>query len=200
MAKRKKTYTLKNEDSPYRKVSQEAREVILDNNGFLRHRGKRDEVYPYQSNKKNKLALIEGYDLLQNLMYVKKFIKNKYNITSVDLELLLYLFPKNYFTYTDYLLAMPFKRNNIDVWVERKMIDVVFNNQSKRKRLYRLSVLSQSIVRNFYAYLSGEKVIDPKSRYHPIPKTGAYNKILNLSFELIKKADDQGHKKVFYEK
>src|SRR5690606_40757312 len=67
--------------------------------GFALHSD--DQVVKYE--KKTFLRVYRGYDFLQNLITVKYYVQRKYNIKQYDLEILLYLYPVNYFTQSDFL-------------------------------------------------------------------------------------------------
>jgi len=123
--------------------------------------------------------------LLQNLHIMRRYLYYKYDVDINLLELLLYLYPFNYFTGYDYHdFPMNFKFARLKNMVECGHI-VIASDVKKGKKLYALSLNSKKIVRKFYALLSGEETI-PESDFDK-----AWNKTEtakgNKTFDLIKK-------------
>lgn len=110
-----------------------------------------------------KLILNEGYDVLENLSVVRLYIQRKYEISFKLLEIILYLYPRNYFTWGEYYeFPKHFQYNRMRKMIEDGIISIAVEGKGERSRLYCLSRKHRSIVTNFYAYLFGEKKIPTK--------------------------------------
>lgn len=131
----------------------------------------------------------EGFDLLENMLVVKKYICEKYEIKAHLLEILLYLYPRDYFTWYDYY-EMPkyFNYNRISKLESEGIIRVVSKDKTKRRSLYGLTPKARNIVTNFYMFLFGEKKI-PLSG-NPLSHSTA-SAIDKMRFNLIKKINQK---------
>jgi hypothetical protein len=115
------------------------------------------------------LTVYQGYDFLENLVLVRKFIQKKYKIDIGTLETLLFLFPKNYFTHQDYFeMPKPKIFNRIKYLIDMDMICITVNGGSMKKSVFRLTTKARNVVINFYQYLSGEEKI-PEGPYKTNP-------------------------------
>lgn len=131
------------------------------------------EQYPKNGDKYGRRAynyywhMIPGYDLMQNNIFVRPFIIKKYGIEhEVILDVLLYLFPIQYFRKSDFDILPT--RNHISFlalsnfgYIESAI------HMTKGPNVYRLTDRAVDIVRNYYQYLSGEKIFDPKLQGNP---------------------------------
>lgn len=116
-----------------------------------------------------------GYDLLQYSIVVKPFIYKKYNIKSpLELDALLYLFPIQYFTVNDFKF-LPLRQYGIylKTMIENGYIELCVKKVAVAGNIYTLTDHSVRIVKDYYAYLSGEKTIGNTSYTNPFKDTKA---------------------------
>lgn len=115
------------------------------------------------SKKDRKLILHEGYDVLENWSVVRHYIQRKYEIDLYLLEILLYLYPRKYFTWMEYYeFPKDFQYNGMRKMIADGIIAVAVPGKGERSTLYCLSRKHRSIVTNFYSFLFGEKKIPTK--------------------------------------
>lgn len=120
--------------------------------------------------------IYEGYDLLENLGIVRKYIMKRYGINQVWLDLLLFLFaeqrqifsPADYREFPKYNSKATFR-----YMLSNGEIECFSKGKNRNLSLYRLSRKNRKIVMNFYRYLFGEKKIpisnDPVSFHNATP-------------------------------
>lgn len=100
----------------------------------------------------------QGYDLLENMIFVRPYIQQYYDIDPRLLELLIYMAPKQYFTHKDYTeIPKPFQFRSVKYLMEREYVTVVTNGANIACNLYRISTKGMNIVRHYYELLSGER-------------------------------------------
>lgn len=130
-----------------------------------------DQTGKYSKNKlKMKLCFFEGYDLLQYLIVVEPYILKKHSIKeALELKALLYVFPMQYFTIGDFKILKILRHHNITLkgLVESGYFKIAVKFPVVNKSIYTLTDRSVKIVRDYYSYLSGEKVIYPNSNLNP---------------------------------
>lgn len=130
-----------------------------------------DQTGKYSTNKlKMKLCFFEGYDLLQYLIVVEPYILKKFSIKEpLELKALLYVFPMQYFTIGDFKILKILRHHNITLkgLVESGYFKIAVKFPVVNKSIYTLTDRSVKIVRDYYSYLSGEKVIYPNSNLNP---------------------------------
>lgn len=120
-------------------------------------------------NPKHKLLLEQGCDLLQYNIVVRPFILRKYNIKEPKfLDLLLYLYPIQFFSTKDFKV-LPMYQFSISFknLIEEGYVHILVKKQVSSGHIYALTELAKDIVKDYYAYLSGEKVIVNNSLYNP---------------------------------
>lgn len=114
--------------------------------------------------RKTEIDIFSGVEALKYLGPTRKFVENMFSITTDDLDVLLYLYPFNFFTKSDYnRIAVPFiKCNSISSYVKRGLVVQVFSKESlirpnvKRKDsegIFALSLKSKRAVVYFYKIL-----------------------------------------------
>jgi len=147
-----------------------------------------------------KLILHEGYDLLENLSLVRYYIQRKHEIDINLLELTLYLYPKKYFTWKEYYeFPKHFQFVRMKKMIADGIVAVAVPGKGERSTLYCLSNKNRAIVKEFYAYLFGEKKIPEKAS--PLNRVGA-SAMDKQRHALIKKLngiEPSGNKKKFFE-
>lgn len=172
------------------KVPQHAKAVIVRKNiGTNSIKTKKHSSRKYTQPKD--LTIYQGYDLLENMVLVRMFIQKKYKISLATLEVLLYLFPKNYFMHKDYFeMPKPMGFNRIKNLTDLNMIDIAVNGVTMVKSVFRLSTRARNIVIDFYQYLSGEKKI-PEGGYQESPfHSEKPNMMTKMRMDLVTKLNN----------
>lgn len=119
------------------------------------------------------LLCYDGYDIMQNLIVVRPYIMKRYDIEFRLLEVLLYLFPMQYFTQDDYrVVPKPFTYRSVKDMMRLDMICISVNGENKGKHLYCLTRKAKEIVIHFYQCVSGEKKI-PETFVNPLTRKTA---------------------------
>lgn len=118
---------------------------------------------------KNVLYFNNGYDLLQYTIVVRPYIMKKYGIKkTIELEVLLYLFPIQYFTLKDFKLLLTRNHNlGLTTLIDMGYIELCVEKHNNGAKVYTLTEHSVKIVKEYYQYLSGEKVLNPDSYTNP---------------------------------
>lgn len=110
-----------------------------------------------------------GCDMLEYQLPVRRFVQEKYGITLVELEILLFLFPKKFFTYKEYkTFPMNFTYRTIKKVIDRGFVQLFSEGRNKNEHVYTLTKSAQLMVRNYYKYLSGELDIPVISENNPM--------------------------------
>lgn len=136
------------------------------------------------------LLFYDGFDFMQYQIVVRPFILKKYSIDNKILEILLFLFPMNYFTRRDYIqLVRPFSHINVDAFVEKGFGRVAVNAKGKDKKVYTLTIMAKNIVTSYYEYLSGKKKLPMDEQINPMARAGA-NRSDKIRMELIRVLQD----------
>jgi len=157
-------------------IHEDTRKFIKEHNLSIRknHMGKK--IKPKYC-KSDFLRIYEGYDALQNLILVRNYIQKKHDISLSALEVLLYLYPKQFFTHSDYNeVPKQYFFRTVKRMCDLGYIKIHIKGTGTRRNLYTLSNIGKRVVYEFYELLSGEK---------PIPETqftdNAYEKkVINL--------------------
>lgn len=180
------------------KLPEGAAKIIKRGKTFMAKSSNRGKKVKY--NQPQLLTYHEGYTFLENIMLVRVFLQKKHNLSFSVIEMLLYLYPKNYFTLDDYNeIPKQFTFFKIKKTIELGMIREVTQARKKADRLYCLSVKGRHVVEDFYMYLSGEKPI-PTDRMQTMAKKDA-SLVDKKRQSLIKKLNAAGppeNKKRFY--
>lgn len=148
----------KNAVSILDKIPDNARQLILSSPELKLVKNYKSKAKDNQYKKSVYLLYYDGYDFLENLHVVRVYVQKRYEISFNILELLLHLFPKQFFTSTDYYrIQKQFTLNNVHYLMQ---LGFVMNVSTlKTKPLYTLTRTATSIVTLFYELLSGEKQI-----------------------------------------
>jgi|JI9StandDraft_1071089.scaffolds.fasta_scaffold01710_16 hypothetical protein len=145
-------------------------------------------VKAQEKNKKKYIFCIQGYDFLENFFVVRHYVCEKNKISLRVLEMLLKLFPMNYFTYKDYYeLPKNFQLIRPDYLINKGLMqEIKVNDQVRAESVFKLTTVAGNIVKDFYKYLSGEKKIPEERKYNHMadPKASTIDK---LRYEFIKK-------------
>ncbi|TSE11298.1 hypothetical protein [Aquimarina algiphila] len=115
--------------------------------------------------------LNDHYNFLEYLLVVRIHLQKKYNISWRRLEFLLYLFPKQFFTYYDFVeFPAPYNMRRIKEMTQDGFVEK-FENRKKKGQgmtIYCLTRRGKQIVTDFYQYLSGEKKLPLGKLYSPL--------------------------------
>lgn len=157
-----------------------ARGFIVSDSPNPRSQKKRYTKYHLQIN--------HGYDLLQYMGTVRRYLMERYNISYDILEMIWLMAPYNHFTEPDYVaLNPPTKTIRISRMVKRGLINEVTLGHWKTKKLFTLSHLARSINTVSYEYLSGEKKMPTRYELTPIKKNAKVDKVVKHTLSIIEK-------------
>lgn len=143
--------------------------------------------------KKQKLIFTSGRDLLQFNIVVRPYILRKHRIkNALELDILLYLFPIQYFTMRDFK-ALPTLNEgyHLNTLIELNYIEVVVQHRKGvANNLYGLTERAKKIVKEYYEYLSGEKTVNPTGYTNPFNDKDA-TKVDSIRQKLLNKLTRQ---------
>lgn len=140
---------------------------------FLKQQGYRIKKARLEPKYGKQIALTGGYVMLEYFGLVRKYYQAKHELTFEDLELFFYLYPKSFFTKTDYNnypLSWGSKRFNN--FIERGFIHKITKSRVKGA-VYGLTQKTKAIVRDFHRTLAGEINIPNQSFYNPLLRKDA---------------------------
>lgn len=121
--------------------------------------------------KSKQLEMLDGYDLLENMMVARPYIQRRYDIDLGLLEVLLYLAPKSYFTQKDYAeMPKQFKYRSLNNLLDTGFFTVLQLGENMEQHLYTVNPQGNIIVRHFYEILSGEKKISEHADSNPLAR------------------------------
>lgn len=130
------------------------------------------------------------YNLLENMYVVRKFVQKKFNIELRDLEILLYLFPKGFFSHRDYKnFPLSYTHRRINSVIKKGFVRIFTEGANYEKHTYTLTKSAKHMVIVFYKYLSGELSIPITSENNPLVRkdiSSHQQKIINM-FKLMRK-------------
>jgi len=122
------------------------------------------EIMPTKKYREPKIYT--GVDALRNLGLVRRYVCQRFKITNNELEILLFIYPYNYFTKKDYdRIAKPYVGCSILQLKKKGHVLAVYKKESlkiepKKRRdladVYTLSMSSKRAVKYFYKLISGE--------------------------------------------
>lgn len=155
-------------------VAKDAREVIGDNTQDVARKHRVEIVTPtdpdgrksrYSKKYVNqRLTFTKGFDFLQYNLVVRNYIVKRYNLKNqLELDILCYLFPIQYFTIADFkVLPLPMEGYTLKSMKENLLIDLKIK-RARAAAIYGLSEHAKKAVKDYYYYLSGEKTMGVKS-------------------------------------
>ena len=130
------------------------------------------------------------YNLLENFYVVRKFVQKKFNISLRELELLLYLFPKGFFSHQDYKsYPLSYSHRLISTVIKLGWVRIFTKGENQSQHTYTLTKSAKHIVIVFYKYLSGELKIPLNSENNPLIRKDASShqqKIIKM-FKIMRK-------------
>lgn len=132
-------------------VPKNAKELI-EKQGFKVNLSKED---PYS--KERYIEVSKAYSFLQYQCVIRPLILRKYNISIRFLELLLYLYPMQYFDKRDYAMSVKALSWNVRIMLKYEWIKIISEGANRGEHIYGLSAKAKHIVEDYYKYMSGEK-------------------------------------------
>jgi hypothetical protein len=144
-------------------------------------------------NKKHKLIFKDGRDLLQYNIVVRPYIIRKYRLEKdMELDILLYLFPIQYFTMRDFKILPTVNAGyHLNTLLEMNFIEIAIPHANGHtNNIYQLTERSKKIVTDYYEYLSGEKSVNPTGPTNPFADPKA-KKIDRLRQKVLDKLTHQ---------
>lgn len=135
------------------------------------------------------IKVAENYNFLEYYLIIRMFMQQKHDIDNRLLEILFFLYPKKLFTWKDFKeYPLTFTYRRIDTLLEKGMVEVFRPDTAKSRQIYRLTQKAQTIVRNFYEYLSGEKKLPTNRQNNPLlatqPKTSRERLIQEMIYKM----------------
>lgn len=114
----------------------------------------------------------DSYDFLQYQIIVRPYVCKRFKIDFRMLELLLYIYPLNYFTTIDYKVAVkPYSLHSIKTMVKLGFVKVMVEGKNAAEHVYTLSHQAKNIVSLYYKYMSGERKMLDNDQRNPLTKT-----------------------------
>lgn len=129
------------------------------------------------------LEIHEGYDFLRNFGIISCYVEERYGIDVNALQLLLYLYPLNYFSAEDYRLFPHTSSYKAALRTNGKpndLLEIAVYATNRQNHIFTLKSKYKRIVVEFYKLLAGVKQInkDPKLK---LKSSSKYNKIDPIS-------------------
>jgi hypothetical protein len=133
----------------------------------VRFRSKRDKK------KKETIALKTSLDFacMQYMGVVRHYIQRKHNLVFRELELLLYLYPVQFWSKKDYsTFPHTFSTRTVKTLFRKGLCEPIFDNiaLNSDKQCYRLSKYAKRIVAAFYDHLHLQKTIPEEAKNNPL--------------------------------
>lgn len=154
-------------------IPPKAKKVLKEQKVKL-HTGKYFGEEKPKYDRKQSLYVFEGYNLLQNHMAVRFYMKKKHKIQFEYFEILLYLMPMNYFK-GDELFPIPkqFNMNRIRHLSDKGYIIIALKGENKMEHIWTLSPKAKKMVEEYYKLLSGEWKIPEDAINNPMARPDA---------------------------
>lgn len=112
-----------------------------------------------------------SYDFLQYQIIVRPYVCKRFKIEVRMLELLLYIYPLNYFTNEDYKVAVrPYSLHSIKTMVKLGFVKIIVKGYNAAEHVYTLTHQAKNIVSLYYKYMSGERKMLDNDQRNPLTK------------------------------
>jgi hypothetical protein len=108
-------------------------------------------------------------DYLKYWRVIRYYVKAKYNISTGELDMLLFLYSEDYFSkdkFKEFDELLSWNVNRFDKLLRDGWIEVFRKRAGKTKGLYELSYKSKRMINSIYKKLNGEEI--PSSEHNPI--------------------------------
>ncbi len=160
---------IKSDASALEKIGPNTKTTLKNHKAVIRMNADPVNRQMKYSKSKRMLWFKSGYDLLEYSIVVKPYIYKKYRMKSqFELDALLYLFPKQFFNQADFnLLGLKQYNISIKTMIESNYLEEAISRTKTAGSIYTLTDKSIKLVREYYEYLSGEKVLNAKSYTNP---------------------------------
>jgi hypothetical protein len=113
----------------------------------------------------------DSNDFLQYQIIVRPYVCKRFNIDNRMLELLLYIYPLNYFTTGDYRTAVkPYSLHSVKTMVKLGYVKIMVKGQNAGEHVYTLTHQAKNIVTLYYQYMSGERKMLDNDQRNPLTK------------------------------
>jgi hypothetical protein len=171
-------------DSVTNLVSKTTRKELAKNGGKVIF----NELGNSKKNKYSKTRNIyyyKGYDMLELLIVVRPYIRAKYNISFLLLDILLYLGGKKIFMQADFgELPKQLTFSSIKHMLKSGHVVILQDGGALTRHVFTLSTTTKNILKEFYGLLSGELKF-PEGNDNPLVRSTAT--IDKKRMDLIKK-------------
>jgi hypothetical protein len=131
-------------------------------------------------------------NFLKNWRVVRYYIMRRYNITQVELEMILYLYDENVFTkrdFKDFEQSMAWRKERFDHMIEKEYIRLWRKGYEGQANMYELTMKAKMICNQTYKKLTGEEHISESPHQNIVFKGEKYmDKIYR---RLIKKMNER---------
>jgi len=121
----------------------------------------------------------KDHNFLKYWRVIRYWAKRKYNITTEEIEMLLYLYDQPLFTRTEFIRfegLLAWDKTRLNLFVEKGLI-VVWREHvgyKKQAKMYELSVQSKRICNSIYKKLMQEEHIPETYQHNPVFKGNGY--------------------------
>tara|TARA_B100001287_G_scaffold101085_1_gene85017 strand:+ start:35908 stop:36393 length:486 start_codon:yes stop_codon:yes gene_type:complete len=122
----------------------------------------RDKPKIYKRGKKKYFSREKKHNFLKNWRIVRYYIKRKYDLSSTELEVLLYLYDSDLFTKKEFVKiahTINWQRSKFKEMTESGYIKMWREKQGHEAALYELTKKAKLICNQTYKKLTGEEVI-----------------------------------------
>ncbi len=150
-----------------------------------------------------------GYDLLQYNIAAKPYIMKKYSLKKeIELDIILYLFPIQYFTHADFKL-LPLNNTGYSFKKLREMnmiVEVIQGKKHYASKVYSVSEKHKKAVIEYYKILSGQKTPGKTDASNPFKSKDAaakerkMDRLLDKLKDKVSKGLDVGFKRFLHTK
>jgi hypothetical protein len=137
-----------------------------------------------------------GQDYLKYFRVVRQWAKTKHNISSADLDMMLFLFSERLFTrdcFTDFAMTMSWDTERFNRMLKDEWIIIWRKRTGMESNLYELSFKGKRLVRSVYKKLNGEERLSDNYQNNPMFAKNAsytdkrYRRIVKKMNEAIKR-------------
>lgn len=129
----------------------------------------------------------QRFDYLKYWRVIRKFYCTKYDLSLADLEMILFLYSEDYFSYDkfeEYDTVMPWDKKRFQDLINRGIIEVFRKKVPGRKALYDLSMKHKRMVANIYSHMNGKPLPESVPSNRGIWTKSCYtNKVYNKAIK-----------------
>jgi len=146
-------------------LSPEVQQLLRDRDYHVKKIIKASDKGVLKYDKAKWAYIIEGYDLLENFLVARQVICKRYKIKIGLLEVLLHFSSSRnrYFTQKQWaVVPKQLAYSRLESMMTKEFVAIQSKGEHLGDHIYTLSAKSQTLVRTFYQYLSGEKPLPEK--------------------------------------